>query len=50
MADHRKLFDRCPTVRSTLGRTCTLRYGKTVVELETKTGKAYGLDAALKVK
>jgi len=37
-------------VRSKLGRTCEIRYGKTVIKLETKPGKAYRLDAALKVR
>ena len=37
-------------VRSKLGRTCSLRYGKTVVELKTSPGEAYRLDARLKVR
>ena len=36
-------------IRSKLGRTCTVRYGRKTIELKTRPGGAYRLDAALNV-
>jgi len=37
------------TIRSKLGRPCKVRCGRKAIELKTDAGKAYRLDAALKV-
>ena len=36
------------TVRSNLGRPCTLRYSDTVQEVETEAGTTYTFDGALR--
>ena len=38
------------TIRSTLGRPCTVRYGQKTARLGTKAGTSYALDGTLKTR